>query len=200
MDWPAPLDPWSTGDTSANCLWSRRCRRLNCWNTAAADATDRAREKEGEETRKKAEKVPWPSSTADAFRQPQPGAGGADVGEAARLLCLPACHASPSAAASRPVGAERRWRREGSSRAGGESGSIPCAGGRMDGWIGFLESGTRETKAQAERGGKPGEKNEELGVCVERRQRQALLEHSTPLSARPADVYASSREAAADVM
>ena len=74
----------------------------------------------------------------------------------------------------------------------------------MDGWIGFLESGTRETKAQAERGGKPGEKNEELGVCVcvcvERRQRQALLEHSTPLSARPADVYASSREAAADVM
>jgi hypothetical protein len=25
----------------------------------------------------------------------------------------------------------------------------------MDGWIGFLESGTRETKAQAERGGKP---------------------------------------------
>jgi len=42
--------------------------------------------------------VPWPSSTADAFR---PQAGGADVGEAAHGCAVPGsgCHASPSAAA-----------------------------------------------------------------------------------------------------
>ena len=42
--------------------------------------------------------MPWPSSTADAFR---PQAGGADVGEAAHGCAVPGsgCHAPPSAAA-----------------------------------------------------------------------------------------------------
>jgi len=181
MDWPPLTLVEHRRDTSANCLWSRRCRRLDCWSTAG-DATDRAREKEGEETRKKAEKVPWPSSTADAFHRPQPEQAAQTSAKRRCLLCLPATRRPRR---RRPLGAKRRRRRGGSSRAGGESGSIPCAGGWMAGLVSWRAAQERQKRRQKEEGNR-GEKNCSRATGVWRlEQQQALLEHSTPLSARP---------------
>lgn len=136
LGWADGLAPLTLGehrrDTNANCLWSRRCRRLE----HSSRRRYRSSPREGRRRRGKRLKRcrGRPLQLTHSVRPPARGrASGADVGEAARLLCLPRVALGGGVSRGEKATAARGI--EPSRRRVGIDSLCGRAGGRMDGLV-----------------------------------------------------------------